>query len=47
MMMVKHCTKKTNNLFTKKNKKIKNSLLMMMQIGIPPVFIGPCPHNVL
>ena len=42
-MMVKHCTKKQTNLFTKKNKKIKTSLLMMIQIGIPPVFGGPCP----
>ena len=48
MMMVKHCTKKKKtNLFTKKNKKIKTSLLMMIQIGIPPVFVGPCPRNVL
>ena len=47
MMMVKHCTKKQTNLFTKKNKKIKTSLLMMIQIGIPPVFGGPCPRNVL
>ena len=39
--------KKQTNLFTKKNKKIKTSLLMMIQIGIPPVFVGPCPCNVL
>ena len=46
-MMVKHCTKKTNKSIYKKNKKIKTSLLMMIQIGIPPVFIEPCPRNVL
>ena len=39
--------KNQTNLFTKKNKKIKTSLLMMIQIGIPPVFGGPCPRNVL
>ena len=27
MMMVEHCTKKTNKSFYKKNKKIKTSLL--------------------
>ena len=33
--------KKLYNLFTKKNKKIKTSLL-----PIPPVFFGPCPCNI-
>ena len=48
MMMVKHCTKKTKkSIYKKENKKIKTSLLMMIQIGIPPVFIRPCPRNVL
>ena len=47
MMMVKHCTKKQTNLFSKKNLKKKTSLLMMIKIGIPPVFRGPCHRNVL
>ena len=46
--MVKHCTKKKKQIYLqKKNKKIKTSLLMMIQIEILPVFVGPCPHNIL
>ena len=40
--------KKTKQIYLqKKNKKIKTSLLMMIQIGILPIFGGPCPRNVL